>query len=154
MMRYIYDKLNAVMSLGHQIMDRNIRSNMLFCGIFLVVFLFSISNLVYSNYSVDGFPVEVTGKVVIKPPNCPPGEVYDQASDTCTPKPSSNNTGNPDNPPNPPAPEPAVPRPIILTPNASDVETREGGQLIPFQLIVIVNSTSKDVQSLNSTIQL
>ena len=142
------------MSLGHQIRGRNIRSNMLFCGIFLVVFLFSISNLVFSNYSVDGFTVEVTGKVLIKPPNCPPGEVYDRASDTCTPKPSSNNTGNPDNPLNPTVPpEPAVPRPIILIPNASDVETKEGGQLIPFQQIVIVNSTSKDIQSLNSTIQ-
>jgi len=141
------------MSLGHQVMDRNIRSNILFCGIFLVFFLFSLSNIVYSNYSVDGFPVEVTGKVIIKPPNCPPGEVYYEATDTCTPKPSSNNTGNPENPPNPLAPEPVVPRPIILTPNASDVETKEGGQLIPFQQIVIVNSTSKDIQSLNSTIQ-
>ena len=142
------------MSLRHQVMYRNIHSNILFSGIFLVFFLFSINILVYSNYSVDAFPVEVTGKVIIKPPNCATAEVYNQASDKCIPKPSSNNTDNPDNPPNSTGvPEPIVPRPIILTPNASDVVTEEGGQLIPFQQIVIVNSTSKDVQSLNSTIQ-
>ena len=46
------------------------------------------------------------------------------------------------------------PTPTILTANASDVETEEGGQLIPFQEIVIVNdSMSKDIQSTKSTIQ-
>ena len=149
------------MSLRHQVMDRNIHSNILFCGIFLVFILFSISNIVYSNYSVDGFPVEVTGKVIIKPPNCPPGEVYNEGSDKCTPKPSPPMPPIPPIPPIPPnpenetgIPEPTEPRPIILTPNASDVETEEGGRIIPFQKIVIVNdSVINDTQSLKSTIE-
>jgi subtilisin len=154
MMRYIYDKLNAVMSLRHQVIDNNIHSNILFCSIFLVFFLFSISNLVFSNYFVDAFPVEVTGKVIIKPPNCSPGEVYNMALDKCTPKPSP----DPDDPDDPGTgtgtPEPTILRPTILTANASDVETKAGGQLIPFQQIVIVNdSMSKNIQSTKSTIQ-
>ena len=61
-------------------------------------------------------------------------------------------------PPNPEnetgIPEPTEPRPIILTPNASDVETEEGGRIIPFQKIVIVNdSVINDTQSLKSTIE-
>jgi subtilisin family serine protease len=163
MIKYIYDKLNSVISLWYQLIDgSNYRKNLNFYGIISVLFLLSISNLVFSNYFVvNAFPVEVTGKVIIEPPKCGSNEIYDANTDKCI---QQNKPGNPGNQSNPPG-EPPIdqvgsavsvepPRPIILTANASDVETDEGGQLIPFQQIVIVNdSVSKDIQSTKSTIQ-
>jgi subtilisin family serine protease len=132
------------------------------CSIVILFFIASITELAFSNnFALEAYPVEVTGKVLIEPPLCQDNEEYDAISDTCkqissqgngTDDPSSDPSGPPPSP-NPPEETVVPPRPSILTANASDVETKAGGEIIPFQQIVIVNSTSKNVQSLNSTIQ-
>jgi subtilisin family serine protease len=98
----------------------------------------SINELVFSNNYVEGYLVEVTGKVKVE----------------------ANQPGDPGNPGRPPIehvgsiPTVEPPRPTILAANTSDVETDKGGQLIPFQQIVIVNdSMSMDIQSTKNTVQ-
>ena len=133
------------------------------CSILLLFFLTWINELVFSNnFALEAFPVEVKGKVIIDPPKCQPNEEYDVDTDNCI---QNNSEPNPqpspvnELPPKPPidigtiaSPEP--PRPTILTANVSDVETEAGGEIIPFQQIVIVNnSIAKDIQTLQSTIQ-
>jgi subtilisin family serine protease len=131
--------------------------------------MFSNELVIPTNNVVNAFPVEVKGKVIIDPPKCQANEIYNPSTDSCT---QDNQPGNPpDNQPGNPPDNPADPdkppiyqvdstasngslRPAILTANTSDVETEAGGQLIPFQHIVIVNdSMSKDIQSTKSTIQ-
>ena len=134
------------------------------CSVLLVFLLTSGNKLIFpSNFALEAFPVEVKGKVIIEPPNCESNEVYDADTDKCIQNNSPPTTeSNPvsELPPRPPL-EPigtiastGPPRPTILTANATDVETKAGGQLIPFQQIVIVNnSIAKDIQTLQSTIQ-
>jgi subtilisin len=166
---YIYDKLiRAVMSLWHHFTESNsIPKNIILSSILLFIFLISIDELVFFAGADSNFVIEITGKVIIKPPVCKQGEEYDKELDQCLATPDDNPPGSnqsDDNPPgsnqsddNPLEDTSAVPfigpSPVNLTTNASDVETEAGGQLIPFQQIVIVNSTGKDIQSTKSTIQ-
>ena len=132
-------------------------------SILLLSYFTFFNDVVFSsNFTLEAYPVEVTGKIMIEPPKCGPNEEYDSDTDSCVQNnPQPNPQPNPVNqsPPKPPieigtvaSPEPL--RPNILTANMSDVETEGGGQLIPFQQIVIVNdSMSKDIKSTKSTIQ-
>ena len=66
----------------------------------VTLFLTSINELVFSsNFAAEAYPVEVTGKVIINPPKCQPGQTYDADSNECI----RNNLAAPDNPvPTPP----------------------------------------------------
>jgi len=133
------------------------------CSVLLVFLLTSGYKLIFpSNFALEAYPVEVTGKVTIEPPKCNSNEEYDAASDTCKQISSQGNgpgapSNEPSGPPssNLPGETPLGPsRPLILTANASDVETEEGGRNIPFQQIVIINDSAvNNTQSLKSTIQ-
>ena len=139
-------------SLLHQFIAINIQlKSLTICCALLLFFLASINELAFSNNFAEAYLLEVTGKIIIEAPKCGPNEVFDPGKDKCvgTPGPGDGPGG-----PGGPSPKPPLgpidngpgfmssrgpPRPIILTPNASDVETEEGGKLIPFQEIVIVN---------------
>jgi hypothetical protein len=94
------------------------------CGILLLFSLTSINELVFSsNFTAEAYPMEITGKVIINPPICQPGQTYDADSDECI----QNDLAAPDNPvPTPPIDTPGTPgsigppRPLILTANASE----------------------------------
>jgi subtilisin family serine protease len=148
--------IGSVISLSRNFTNNPKLRDTTICGILLFFFLTSINQLGFSkNFALEAYPVEVTGKVMIEGPKCEPNEVYDAGKDICvgTPGPGGGPGGPGDNGPGFIESE-EPPRPTILTANASDVETEAGGQLIPFQQIVIVNdSMSKDIQSIKSTIQ-
>jgi hypothetical protein len=86
-------------------------------------YLTSINELEFSSvFAAEAYPVEVTGKVIINPPECHRGQIYDADSDECI----QNDAASPDNavptPPIDPLGTPASigpPRPLILTANAS-----------------------------------
>jgi subtilisin len=145
--------------------SKNIILCVAICSVLLLLLLISDNKLIYpSNFALEAYPVEVTGKLQIEPPQCQDNEEYDAISDTCKqisspgngPEDPSSDPSGPPPSPNPPGevtPEGSS-RPNILTANASDVETKAGGEIIPFQQIVIVNnSVAKDAQSVQSTIQ-
>ena len=157
-----FKMLGSLIPLLHQFIAINSQlKSLTICCALLLFFLTSINELVFSDNFAEGYLVEVTGKVKIEAPKCGPNEVYDAGTDKCIQQKQPVNPGNASNPPGKPpidqvgsATSVEPPRPTILTANASDVETDEGGQLIPFQQIVIVNdSMSKDIQSTKSTIQ-
>jgi subtilisin len=159
--------LRIVNLLFHQFIANKIelKSLTICCALLLFVFT-SINELTFSDNFAEAYLVEVTGKVKIEPPKCGPDEKYNADADKCVGNsaPGGGPTGPTGSSPRPPlgptdngpgfiASE-GSPRPTIVTTNASDVETEEGGLLIPFQEIVIVNdSLSKDIQSTKSTIQ-
>jgi len=134
----------------------------------LVIFcLLCISHYSYSNYFLANaarfdpqVPVEVTGKILIKPPECASGKIYDKNLDECVPTRQRNGEGNGsgddepihnDSHGNLASIEPPA---IKFVANYSDVETKVGGHKIPFQQIVIVNETlAKNVQPLRGTVQ-
>jgi len=153
--------IRAVISPLHQLICSNVMlRHITICGIFIIVFLTTSNELVFpSNLALEAYPVQVTGKVVIEPPKCGPNEVYDADTDTCKQNPGQGETpvDRSNEPPSelPGNTEPIGPsRPLILTANASDVETEEGGRSIPFQQIVIINDSAvNNTQSLKSTIQ-
>lgn len=153
-MIYIHDKLNALSSLHDCAIDIISHKNILFYGVIITCLLLAMSNLVLSNYSIAAFPVEVTGKVIINAPNCPSGEQYNAASDKCIQKRPPDKPDRPDKPViETGSTPPSGPRPINLTANTTDVETKEGGRNIPFQKIVIINdSLSNNTQSTENAI--
>jgi subtilisin len=138
---------------------------MMLSGVLFFFLLLSINELEFSSYfGAEAYNVEITGKVIIKTPQCQQGENYDEKLDKCVRNPPIPIPPIPPIPPKPIPPKPPIvppgnissiePRPINITANSSDVETEEGGQLIPFQQIVLVNdSAAKDIQSTKSTIQ-
>jgi subtilisin family serine protease len=128
-----------IISILHEFLASNTQLKTLtICCTLLVFCTMSINELVFSNNYVEGYLVEVTGKVKIE----------------------ANQPGDPGNPGRPPIehvgsiPTVEPPRPTILAANTSDVETDKGGQLIPFQQIVIVNNSMNiDIQSTKNTVQ-
>lgn len=135
------------------------------CSILFLLFSAFLSGSFSSNFALQAFPVEVKGKIIIEPPECESGQTYDADTDSCIQN-ADDEDPSPETGPflEAPAKPPldlvgsiastGPPRPMILTSNASDVETKAGGEIIPFQQIVIVNgSMAKDMQSIVSAIQ-
>jgi len=149
MMRYLYDK------------------NIKFVGVLVIVFLLYVNQYFFSNYFLaqsiwidPKIPVEVTGKIIIKPPQCAKDEIYDKKLDKCVPNRQGtieeNGSGNnqPGNNVSHGTLTSIEPASIKFSANHSDVETKVGGQKIPFQQLVIVNeSVFKNSQSLRGTVQ-
>jgi subtilisin len=129
----------------------------------LVLILVSFDEFTFSRFALQAYPVEVTGKVIIEGQNCGPDEIFDTSSGECIQNPGAGGGSNqaPTKPPLDPTSNgegdiasASILKPTILDANGSDVETRAGGENIPFQQIVIVNvSRSKDIASIVSTIQ-
>jgi len=127
-----------------------------------------VNPYLFSHYSIaqamsfiaPKIPVEVTGKIIIIPPECANGEIYDKTMDKCVPnihgggegngtgKNGSKDDGSHD------IVASIEPPTIKIAANHSDVETKVGGEKIPFQHIVIVNdSLFNNTQSLRGTVQ-
>ena len=140
-------------------------TNLKFSAVLVILFILYVNPHLFPNYSiaqsvVQQVPVEVTGKIIIKPPECANGNVYDKNLDKCVPNihgsGEGNGTGN--DGPNDDGPHGIVasiePRTLEIAANHSDVETKVGGQKIPFQHLVIVNdSLFNNTQSLTGTVQ-
>jgi subtilisin len=143
--------------------------NIKLTGILTIFFLLYVNQYLLSNYfladamvSIDPeVPVELTGKIIINPPECPKEEKYDKDLDKCVSNSQSTGKGNGSGNGGSgngggsiETPDSVRPPSLILAANRSDVETKSGGQDIPFQQIVIVNdSLVKNAQSLRETVQ-
>jgi subtilisin len=118
--------------------------------IFSQLLIFHTAFVSATSLAAEAYPVEVTHKIIIIPPQCPKGQEYDKVSDKCVgpglgPGPPSNPRRQPGNP--------GIINPTSNLPfNFTEVETEVGGKKIPYQQIVIVNGdTAKDIISLKNT---
>ena len=169
-MKYFsYKTVTLIQSLcNHLIPVKILRENVKLLSGLAVFCLLCISNYTYSNYIIVNaavrydpqVPVEVTGKIIINPPVCASGEKYDKNLDECVQKNrgkvDDNKTGNgepKDN--NSHVTSASIESPSMkFVANHTDVETKVGGQKIPYQHIVIVNDAlSNNSQSLRGTVQ-
>ena len=136
-------------------------NNLKFSAVLVILFILYVNPHLFPNYSiaqsvVQQVPVEVTGKIIIKPPECMIGEKYDKNLDKCVRDihvvGAGNGTGKNGSKDNGIVAS-IEPPTLKIGANHSDVETKVGGQKIPFQHIVIVNdSLFNNTQSLAGTV--
>src|SRR6476646_3837874 len=102
-MKYLYYKtVTLIQSLCNYVIPvKIVGKNVKLSNVLVIFCLLCISHYSYSNYFLANaarfdpqVPVEVTGKILIKPPECASGKIYDKNLDECVPTRQRNGEGN------------------------------------------------------------